>query len=111
MQFAINRKDLTCLMYFSDDTHIEVTMDGPFDLSEKDDGSVYMCSDLVTIKYLDAKGSQVAIFDGVTSDEFGGIIKEMQHMHVVPALMDEVQAMDDAMNLTQADLQGGSDNA
>ena len=111
MQFAINRKDLTCLMYFSDDTHIEVTMDGPFDLSEKDDGSVYMCSDLVTIKYFDTKGNQVAIFDGVTSDEFGGIIKEMQHMHVVHALMDEVQAMDDAMNLTQADLQGGSDNA
>ena len=114
MQFTINPKNLACTMYFSDDTRVEITMEEPFALSESNN---LRCSDLVTIKYLLPNEEVIEIFEVVTSDEFGGIINELQRMHVVPKLIDEAQAMDEAMYageppvLNQADLQGGSDGS
>ena len=123
MQFKINRKDFTCTIYFSNDTSAEVTMETPFTLSGFDYvGDGFICSDLVTIKYMSPKQEVIDTFEGVTADEFGSILTELQQLALNASLIDEAEAMAEEMHqskieamfageppqLNQADLQGGS---
>lgn len=112
MQFTISRKDFTCAMQYSNGRSVEITMQDPT-LEDND----MMCSEHVKIKYFDSQGEVVDEFVDVTSDEFGGMLKELQYIPIVPRFIEEAQAMDEAMYvgeppvLTQADLQGGSDES
>jgi len=114
MKFVINRSNYTCSMQYSNGRTVEITMQEP-SLAQEDD---VMYSELVKIKYFDSQGELVDEFKDVTSDEFGGMLKEIQYISDdrSRSLIDQVQVMDEAMHageppvLTQADLQGGSDN-
>lgn len=114
MKFVINRSNYTCSMQYSNGRTVEITMQEP-SLAQEDD---VMYSELVKIKYFDSQGELVDEFKDVTSDEFGGMLKEIQYItdDRSRSLIDQVQVMDEAMHtgeppvLTQADLQGGSDN-
>ena len=115
MKFVINRSNYTCSMQYSNGRTVEITMQDP-SLAQEDD---VMYSELVKIKYFDSQDELVDEFRDVTSDELGGMLKEIQyitdHVHY-QNLIDEIQTMDESMHageppvLTQADLQGGSDN-
>lgn len=123
MRFEINRSNYTCSMQYSNGRRVEITMQDPLLNPEEipfADGTHtdVMLSDLVKIKYFDSQGELVDEFVDVTPDEFGGMLKEIQYItdDRNQSLMDQVQVMDEAMYageppaLTQADLQGGSDN-
>ena len=123
MRFEINRSNYTCSMQYSNSRRVEITMQNPLLNPEEipfADGTHtdVMLSDLVKIKYFDSQGELVDEFVDVTPDEFGGILKEIQYIvdYGKQDLVDQVQAIDESMNvgeppvLTQADLQGGSDN-
>ena len=113
MQFIINRKDLTCSIEFHDGRRVKVVMQEP----ALQDDEFGIRSEHVEIKFFDNQGELIDEFSDVTPDEFGGMIKELQYMYIVPSLIDEAQAMDESMHageppvLTQADLQGGSDES
>lgn len=113
MQFSINRKDLKCGIEFHDGRSLAVVMEEP----ALQDDEFGIRSEHVKIIFKDADGEVIDEFASVTPDEFGGMIKELQYMCIVPNLIDEVKAMDESMHagnppsLTQAELQGGSDNA
>jgi len=111
-------------MQYSNSRRVEITMQDPLLNPEEiplADGTHtdVMLSDLVKIKYFDSQGELVDEFVDVTPDEFGGMLKEIQYIVDCGEqdLIDQVQAMDESMHvgeapvLTQADLQGGSDNA
>ena len=114
MKFVINRSNYTCSMQYSNGRTVEITMQEP-SLAQEDD---VMYSELVKIKYFDSQDELVDEFEDVTTDEFGGMLKEIQYItdDRSQSLIDQVQVMDEAMHageppvLTQADLQGGSDN-